>query len=495
MKKLQIQYDAADYSSRDKALEVIGCIINNPSLLDDYSLSEKDFENLAVKAIFKAVDKLHGDGSKFVDSDMIEACLEKYYPTDFRIYQRSQGINFVGQAVTKCHPMNFEANYNELKKWRLLRDLMDNGINVNDIYNPDDWADDDKSKEAFMAMSCDDIIKRIRARLDKIDIQQGMSDLFKLQDSNDIECKPVEWLVDGLLFNYATHNIVAESKAGKSFLANQLALCLQNGIDFLRFKIENPCNVLLVDFEMDGGLIKDRCDKIYNEYSKTNDNLKPYKVITLAGTGLDIADARPKLEKIIEANEIKMIILDCWYKFSIGDEISGEDTKNTMKELAKLAKHCAVLYVHHTNKMGINKDNTLNSAGGSVVHSREIGTSLVLSRPKDGKSRLYYGGRQLGDHVITLDRTEDGVFMVGEDESIKNPMNEKVANLIKKYLNEKKQAKGRAKMSSVLKAVPEANGLDYTTYDSFGLQVVKMDGQRFNNWTVQLKDNFGGCGC
>ena len=67
--------------------------------------------------------------------------------------------------------------------------------------------------------------------------------------------------------------------------------------------------------------------------------------------------------------------------------------------------------------------------------------------------------------------------------------------MIKKYLRDKKQAKGQAKMSTVLKNVPEANGLDYRTYDSFGLQIVKQDGQRFNNWTVQLKDNFGGCGC
>ena len=72
-------------------------------------------------------------------------------------------------------------------------------------------------------------------------------------------------------------------------------------------------------------------------------------------------------------------------------------------------------------------------------------------------------------------------------------MNEKGANLIKKYLNEKKQAKGRATIKTMLKAVPEANGLDYRTYDSFGLQIVKQDGQGFNNWTVKIKDGFGGC--
>ena len=96
---------------------------------------------------------------------------------------------------------------------------------------------------------------------------------------------------------------------------------------------------------------------------------------------------------------------------------------------------------------------------------------------------------------FSLSRDEWGFFTIDaeEEEEIRNPMNEKVANLIKKYLSEKKQAKGRATIKTMLKAVPEANGLDYRTYDSFGLQIVKQDGQGFNNWTVKIKDGFGGC--
>ena len=119
--------------------------------------------------------------------------------------------------------------------------------------------------------------------------------------------------------------------------------------------------------------------------------------------------------------------------------------------------------------------------------------------PKDAND-IYKGviltnkGREDNDSY-KLSRDEWGFFTIDVEEESRNPMNEKVANLIKKYLSGKKQATGRAKMSTVLKNVPEANGLDYNTYDSFGLQIIKQDGQRFNNWTVKIKDGFGGCGC
>ena len=39
--------------------------------------------------------------------------------------------------------MNFEANYNELRKFSLLRSLMNQGIDVTDIYDPNEFDDDE----------------------------------------------------------------------------------------------------------------------------------------------------------------------------------------------------------------------------------------------------------------------------------------------------------------------------------------------------------------
>ncbi len=104
---------------------------------------------------------------EFIDINIINECLSKNYPTFYRIYQRSQGDNFVGQAVTKCHPMNFEANYNELRKFSLLRSLMNQGIDVTDIYDPNEFDDEegDNKKKEFVKMTTDDILLKIRQKL------------------------------------------------------------------------------------------------------------------------------------------------------------------------------------------------------------------------------------------------------------------------------------------------------------------------------------------
>ena len=99
-------YDKADYRDRLAELNVCGCIIDNPQLLEDYQVDAEDTTNLVAKSIILAVKSLYAKGTKFITIQNIENELEKEYPSYYRIYQRSQGGNFVGQAVTKCYPMN-----------------------------------------------------------------------------------------------------------------------------------------------------------------------------------------------------------------------------------------------------------------------------------------------------------------------------------------------------------------------------------------------------
>ena len=119
------------------------------------------------QAVLTAVKYLWAKRVEFIDINIINECLSKNYPTFYRIYQRSQRDNFVGQAVTKCHPMNFEANYNELRKFSLLRSLMNQGIDVTDIYDPNEFDDDEgeNKKKEFVKMTTDDILLKIRQKL------------------------------------------------------------------------------------------------------------------------------------------------------------------------------------------------------------------------------------------------------------------------------------------------------------------------------------------
>ena len=188
---------------------------------------------------------------------MIENCLEKYYPSDYRTYQRSQGINFLGQAVTKCHPMNFEANYNELKKWTMLRSFMNQGIDIRDIYDPDDWDDEDgrKKNEAFKDMTLDEIYDKVQTRLKAVDTVSTSN--IVLFDPLKEEVPPEVYLIDGLILDGTVNAIIAGSKVGKSYFLEEMLFCVENRIPWQRREC-TQAHCLLVDYELTKAKVQKR---------------------------------------------------------------------------------------------------------------------------------------------------------------------------------------------------------------------------------------------
>ena len=504
MSKLQIKYDEQDYRSLTAEKEVIGCFINNPALVSEYKVVKEDFCNSVAKGVYTAVERLAKDGNQFIDSDMIEDCLKKYYPSDYRIYQKSQGINFVGLAVTKCHPMNFEANYNELKKWTMLRSFMNQGIDIRDIYDPDDWDDEDsrKKNEAFKDMTLDEIYDKVQTRLKAVDTVSTSN--IVLFDPLKEEVPPEVYLIDGLILDGTVNAIIAGSKVGKSYFLEEMLFCVENRIPWQRREC-TQAHCLLVDYELTKAKVQKRCLKLMEKYQTIypDRELKMFDICLMVDNWQkqSVDSILRAIKQYKEKNpETKLIGLDPFYRFFDGD--NENDNVQVGDCIGKIAGYkqygLSFIYSHHASKIGTKEKDPFLACAGASAHSRIVDQAFGLM-PKNSDD-IYQGvkvtnkGRE-DNGGFSLSRDEWGFFTIDveEEEEIINPMNEKVANLIKKYLSEKKQAKGRATIKTMLRAVPEANGLDYRTYDSFGLQIVKQDGQGFNNWTVQLRDNFGGC--
>ena len=502
MSKLQIKYDEQAYRSPRAEMEVIGCFIKQPELVNEYRVLPEDLLNLTVRAIYTAVERLAKDGNHFIDADMIEDCLEKYYPSYYRIYQRNQGLNFVGLCATKCHPMNLEANYNELKKWTMLRSFMNQGIDIRDIYDPDDFDDEDgrKKNEAYRDMTPDEIYDKVQTRLKAVDnISTSNIVLF---DPLKEEVPPEVYLIDGLILDGTVNAIIAGSKVGKSYFLEEMLFCVENRIPWQR-RETTQAHCLLVDYELTKAKVQKRCMKLMEKYQA----IYPDRELNMFDICLMVDNwQKQSVDSILRAikqykeknPETKLIGLDPFYRFFDGD--NENDNVQVGDCIGKIAGYkqygLSFIYSHHASKIGTKEKDPFLACAGASAHSRIVDQAIGLM-PKNPDD-IYQGvkvtnkGRE-DNGGFSLSRDEWGYFKIDEDEEIRNPMNEKVANLIKKYLNEKKQAKGRATIKTMLKAVPEANGLDYNTYGSFGLQLIKQDGQRFNNWTVKIKDGFGGC--
>lgn len=131
------------YIDTAAALQVIGCTIQNPNLLEEdgtHFYNEEDFTNDLHKVIFGAIFNLHQMGTNHITPQTIEDYLRNR-PNSYGIYNANKGNEWVAEIIKSADLDNFEYYYSRMKKMTLLRAYEDVGVNVSWIYDPDDVFD------------------------------------------------------------------------------------------------------------------------------------------------------------------------------------------------------------------------------------------------------------------------------------------------------------------------------------------------------------------
>lgn len=496
-----IKFDQDEYRSRLAELDVIGCVLNNPDILDEYPLEKDDFTNLVIRAILIGVQYIHDNGGHFIDTCILGSILEKYYPTYHRIYNKSHGDAFFMQAVTKYHPQNLDAYYSELKKYSLLRKLLIQGIDVSDIYDPDDSLDDDKKSKAeqFMKMTPDEIYSHYQRKLENIEFS-GQRNLNTFDVLNE-DIQEEKYIIDGIIMEGTINAIVAGSKVGKSYLLEEMLFCIENGLEWQGIKTEQS-HCLLVDYELTKAKLQKRCKMLIDKYHSIYPD-KEFKMFDVSAeiecwNKQSIDDLLRNIRSYQKKYpDTKVIALDPFYRFFDGDD---ENNNNQVADcIGKIAKYkqygLTFLYAHHTSKYGTKEKDPFLASSGAYAHSKIVDQAIGLM-PKDtndfSKGIILTNKGREDNGTYSLSRDEWGFFT--RDEQVEErkipPLDANTAAMIKRYLNGKKQGKRKATMKSVFNSVPEAKRLDYRSCDSYGLILVKKSGQGFDNWTIKVKDNF-----
>lgn len=131
------------YYDVNAAIQVIGDIMNNPSLLDDsseYAFRESDFCNDFHRIIFGAIYNLHTMGATKISVQAIEDYLRDKEKS-MGLYNANNGSDWIQNAAHDAEPLNFKLYYDRLKKMTLLRTYNDIGVNLDWIYDPDNIID------------------------------------------------------------------------------------------------------------------------------------------------------------------------------------------------------------------------------------------------------------------------------------------------------------------------------------------------------------------
>jgi len=208
-------------------------------------------------------------------------------------------------------------------------------------------------------------------------------------------------LIEGLLREGHKMLIAAPSKAGKSFLLQELAVCIAEGRAWMGRRIRQG-KVLYVNLELDAVSCKHRFADIYGAMGgggHENDVL----VLNLRGRSVPLDRLAPTLIRRYKDRNLKAMIIDPIYKVITGDENAASDMALFCNLFDSIATECgcAMVYSHHFSKGAAGKySNAADRASGSGVFSRDPDAILAMSELKvdEGKVATY---RQVRSGTVT----------------------------------------------------------------------------------------------
>lgn len=137
------------YVDISAVMQVIGCVFNSPQLLDNsdkYSIVEDDFPNEFHKIVFGAIYKIYELGAKQITLKTISDFFLTR-PKSAAVYKKNDGEKWLSSVADKADLLSFDYYYSRLKKMTLLRAYDNCGIDVTELYDPDNILDTKKKQK------------------------------------------------------------------------------------------------------------------------------------------------------------------------------------------------------------------------------------------------------------------------------------------------------------------------------------------------------------
>ena len=188
------------YAEIPNLVQVIGCVYNNPKLFekdDEYKFNSEDFFDDFHKIAFGCIYNLWQLGAKEITLPAIEDYLAQR-PKMAATFKAHEGQQFLLKASEIANPNTFNYYYKRMKKMTLLRAYEKLGMDLSDIYDPDEVILAKKKQEQqdwLDSASLSDIFNKINEKIDEIKMNY-------VEDVADDGCQAGEG-VDSLIDSFA----------------------------------------------------------------------------------------------------------------------------------------------------------------------------------------------------------------------------------------------------------------------------------------------------
>ncbi|MFN6136903.1 MAG: AAA family ATPase [Planctomycetota bacterium] len=190
-------------------------------------------------------------------------------------------------------------------------------------------------------------------------------------------------VIDGILRQGETLNIIAPPKTGKSFLVGGLAWCVATGRPWLSHDVKQ-CKVLVVDNELHNETLASRYDRIAFDMQIEDSERSGLEVVSLRGENVNINNAEMMLR--VPEGKYGLIVFDALYRM-LPEETNENSNAQMMliyNKLDQLAKSwgAAVVVIHHASKGDQSEKSVTDVGAGAGSISRAADSHLII-RPHE----------------------------------------------------------------------------------------------------------------
>jgi hypothetical protein len=189
-------------------------------------------------------------------------------------------------------------------------------------------------------------------------------------------------IIEGLLRRGEVGNVIAATKAGKSWFALQLLIAVASGRDWLgRRCARGP--VLLVDNELHPETLENRLAAVGSEIGMDVGQKAPFEYCSLRGNWRSVLDLAVQLPKRYQPGQLSLIVLDAKYRFLSGagfEENSNDSQTIFHNQVDRLAAelNCGIVMVHHASKGDQSGRSVVDVGSGGGAQARAADLHCVL---------------------------------------------------------------------------------------------------------------------
>ncbi len=275
--------------------------------------------------------------------------------------------------------------------------------------------------------------------------------LWTLASLRTATFKPPDPIIVDVIAEGETIGLIGRPKAGKSRLAQQIALAVSRGETFLGQAVTTARRVLVLDLENRAAGVRSRFQKM-SRASDADEQLFIYAPETLADMGVTLTTPAgiKALQQLVAEVKPDLLIIDTWRLLLGGDENKTEVVVRGLRDLSSLRQRLsmlAILILHHTRKMQgkdppllrIDPSAWVENASGHYSLIGHLDACFGLEREIDRKSGdelIVFGGisRSAAPRTLLLDEDPDTLLFRTADSD----------DVIQKLLTEKERAAWQA---------------------------------------------------